>query len=81
MDQIKLGLSQFTQNLNEEKDNQVKLLEIEKVIVSSLEKLEKSTQDANLQLNQQENEIKLYNENKESISNELNPLKLKLEER
>ncbi|MHA2055970.1 MAG: hypothetical protein ACW99F_20565, partial [Candidatus Hodarchaeales archaeon] len=38
-------------------------------------------QDANLQLNQQENEIKLYNENKESISNELNPLKLKLEER
>lgn len=81
MDQIKSELSQFTQNLNEEKENQKKLVEIEKVIVTSLEKLEKSKQNDNIQLNQNENEIKLYNENKENISKELDPLKIKLAER
>ncbi len=81
MEQITSKLDEYRANLTQEKENQKKLLGIEKVIISSLEKLQKSIQGATLQLNQQESEVKLYSDNQQSIEGELDPLKQKLEER
>ncbi len=81
MEDITTQLNQLNEEFKQEKENQKKLLQIEKVIVTSIEKLVKSIQGATLQLNQQENEIKLYTENSESIDRELDPLKQNLEER
>ncbi|MCK5346754.1 MAG: hypothetical protein KAR20_25270, partial [Candidatus Heimdallarchaeota archaeon] len=81
MEQITTKLGENKSNLSQAKENQKKLLGIEKVIVSSIEKLQKSIQGATLQLSQQESEIKLYGENQQSIKGELDPLKQKLEER
>jgi chromosome segregation protein len=81
MEQITSELGEYKSRFTQEKENQKKLLGIEKVVVSSIEKLQKSIQGATLQLNQQESEIKLYSENQQSIEGELDPLKQKLEER
>ncbi len=81
MEQITTKLGENKSDLSQAKENQKKLLGIEKVIVSSIEKLQKSIQGATLQLSQQESEIKLYGENQQSIEGELAPLKQKLEER
>ena len=81
MEQITTKLGEYKSNLSQAKENQKKLLGIEKVIISSIEKLQKSIQGASLQLSQQESEIKLYSENQQSIEGELDPLKQKLEER
>jgi len=81
VEQITNQLNQLNQEFDQEKENQRKLLQIEKIIITSIEKLIKSLQGATLQLSQQGNEIKLYTENSESIDRELDPLKQTLEER
>lgn len=67
--------------LKEEQENRKKLLDLEKVINKSIEKLEKQIQDATIQLTQQENEVKLYQSNMEKNKQELAPLQQQLQDR
>ncbi|UCG90327.1 MAG: chromosome segregation protein SMC [Candidatus Heimdallarchaeota archaeon] len=67
--------------LKEEQENKKKLLDLEKVIIQSIEKLEKEIQNATIQLTQQENEVNLYQNNMEKNKQELEPLQQQLQDR
>jgi chromosome segregation protein len=67
--------------LKEEQANKKKLLELEKVITQSIQKLEKQIQDATIQQTQQKNEVNLYRDNMEKNKLELEPLQKQLEDR
>lgn len=81
MDMTKEELNKTKGELKQEKENKEKLLELEKVINDSIEKLEKQIQDYTIQLNQHENEINLYQDNVEKNKQELEPLQQQLQDR
>ncbi len=81
MNETQTQLNTTEEQLKQEKENKKKLLELEKVINESIEKLEKQIQDATIQLNQQENEVNLYQDNMEKNKRELEPLKQQLQDR
>ncbi|MHA1971816.1 MAG: chromosome segregation protein SMC [Candidatus Hodarchaeales archaeon] len=74
-------ISEITAKLKEEQENKKKLLQLEKIITGSIEKLEKNIRDSTIALTQQENEIKLYKNNLKKIEEESAPLQTQLEER
>ena len=74
-------LKTVNEQLKEEKVNQKKLFELEKIINQSIEKLEKQIRDAIIQLTQQQNEAKLYKDNMEKNQQELEPLQQQLRDR
>ena len=81
MNETKEQLSTSKNQLKEEQGNMKKLLDLEKVINQSIEKLEKQIQDANIQQTQLENQVKLFQDNLEKINQELAPLQQQLSDR
>ena len=81
MDQTREQRDVLNTQLKEEQANKKKLLELEKVITQSIQKLEKQIQNATIQQTQQENEVTLYQDNMEKNRLELEPLQKQLQDR
>ncbi|MHA1969212.1 MAG: AAA family ATPase, partial [Candidatus Hodarchaeales archaeon] len=81
MEETKELLNTNKANLKEEEANKKKIIELEKVITQSLTKLEKNVQNASISLVQQDNEIKLYQDNLEKSKQDLEPLQKQLQDR
>ncbi|MHA1225924.1 MAG: AAA family ATPase, partial [Candidatus Hodarchaeales archaeon] len=77
----KQKIDEITEKLKEQQENKKKILQLEKIITSSIEKLEKNIRDSTIALTQQENEIRLYKDNLKKIEEESAPLQAQLEER
>lgn len=67
--------------LKEEQEKKKKLLDLEKIITQSIQTVEKQIQDATIEQTQQENEVKLYQDNMEKNRLELEPLQQQLQDR
>lgn len=88
VDKLKIDMKETQEQLNsnktqlkEEEANKKKLLELENVITQSLAKLEKNIQNATISLTQQDNELKLYQENLDKSKQDLKPLQQQLSDR
>ncbi|MFX1504744.1 MAG: chromosome segregation protein SMC [Promethearchaeota archaeon] len=81
MNQTREQKDALNSQLKEEQANKKKLLDLEKIIIQSIQKLEKQIQNATIQKTQQENEVKLYQDNMEKNRLELEPLQKQLQDR